>query len=199
MSAPGPTVTLIRHGETEWSRTGQHTGRTDIPLTPAGETQAKEIGTIIAAGEFTTVLVSPRQRAQRTAELAGLEGAMADDDLQEWDYGEFEGLTSRQIQEQVPGWNIWDGPWRGGESAEDVAARADRVIGRVLEQPAGARIALVGHGHFSRVLGARWVGAPVTAGRWLALDTAAVCDLGWEHDYRVLHRWNVVAGATMGR
>ena len=198
MPAPGPTVTLLRHGETEWSRSGRHTGRTDVPLTEAGERQAKEAGTLFDARAFDLVLVSPRQRAGRTAALAGLGPVEVDDDLQEWDYGEFEGLTSPEIRRLVPGWSIWEGPWRGGETAAQVAARADRVVARVLAQPAGARVALVGHGHFSRVLGARWVGADVTAGRWLALGTAAVCELGWEHDHRVIQRWNVAAGAPAG-
>ncbi|MCU4183074.1 histidine phosphatase family protein [Acidiferrimicrobium sp. IK] len=199
MSAPGPIVTLIRHGETEWSKSGQHTGRSDIPLTAAGERQAKEIATLIDSDAFSAVLVSPMQRAQRTATLAGLEDFEVVDDLREWDYGDFEGLASAEIRDRVPGWSIWAGPWRGGESASDVTARADRVIERILALPADARVALVGHGHMSRVLGARWMGSAVTAGQRLALDTGAVCELGWEHDYRVLHRWNVVAGATIGR
>jgi broad specificity phosphatase PhoE len=197
MSAPGPTVILLRHGETEWSRSGQHTGRTDIALTARGETQAKEAGAFLAGVDFDRVLVSPLQRARRTAELAGLLHPEIVDDLREWDYGDFEGLTSAQIRESVPQWSIWEGPWRGGERDIDVRDRVDRVIAEVLESPPGARVALVAHGHILRVLGARWLGAPVTAGRWLALDTAAICELGWEHDYRVLHRWNMAPGATM--
>lgn len=198
MTAPGPIVSLLRHGETEWSKSGRHTGRTDIPLTPTGEAQAKELGTIIAPGAFSSVWVSPMQRARRTAVLAGLADFEVVDDLREWDYGELDGMTTEQIREEFPGWTVWEGPWRGGETGDDVAARADRVIERILAQPPAARVALVGHGHFSRVLGARWIGAPVSAGGWLALDTAAACELGWEHGRRVLHRWNLVAGATIG-
>ncbi len=195
--APGPIVALIRHGQTEWSASGRHTGRTDIPLTAAGEAQAEAIADVIDASAFDTVLVSPMQRAQRTAVLAGLENFHVVQDLQEWDYGDFEGLTSPEIRERVPGWTIWGGPWSAGETAEDVGARADRVIERVLGGQPGSKVGLVGHGHFSRALAARWVGAPVAAGAWLALDTAAVCELGWEHGNRTLRRWNVVAGMRM--
>lgn len=197
MSAPGPIVTLVRHGETEWSRSGQHTGRTDIALTATGERQAKDAGTILAGTSFDSVLVSPMQRARRTAELAGLGDYQVEEDLREWDYGDFEGLTTGEIQERVPGWNIWGGPWPGGETDAQIAGRADRVVAQLLGSPAGYRVAVVAHGHFLRVLGARWVGAPVGFGKYLTLDTAAVCELGWEHDYRVVHRWNQVAGATI--
>jgi probable phosphoglycerate mutase len=192
MPAPGPVVTLLRHGETEWSRSGRHTGITDIPLTGVGEDEARQSAALLR-GPFDTVLVSPRIRARRTAELAGLGSGEIDDDLQEWDYGEFEGLTTAEIHQSVPGWSIWAGPWRGGETAEQVTVRVDRLLARVLALPAASRVALVAHGHILRVVGARWIEQPASAGRWLGLGTAAVCELGWEHDYRQLHRWNLTA------
>jgi broad specificity phosphatase PhoE len=187
----GPEVTLVRHGETEWSKSGQHTGRTDLPLTEEGEVEARAAGRLLSASSFNVVLTSPRQRARETAKLAGLVGAMVDDDLQEWDYGDFEGLTTPQIRQEYPDWTIWDGPWPGGETAEQVGARADRAIARCLEYPPGTHVAVVAHGHFLRVFGARWLGAPVEAGRWLALSTAAICRLGWEHDWPTLWAWNL--------
>lgn len=190
MPAPGPCVTLIRHGETQWSRSGQHTGRTDVPLTPAGERQARSLGEVLKSSRFDLVLVSPLQRARRTAELAGLSPVQVLDDLHEWDYGEMEGRTTPEIQRSYPGWSIWDGPWPGGETAGEVAERADRVIARLRTQPPSSSVAIVAHGHVLRALGARWVGAPVTAGRWLALGTAAVCRLGWEHAQPVVQLWN---------
>jgi broad specificity phosphatase PhoE len=190
----GPEVTLVRHGETEWSKSGQHTGRTDLPLTEEGEAEALASAQLLKGIDFDVVLTSPRQRARATAGLVGLSGAVVDDDLQEWDYGDLEGLTTLQIQEQFPAWTIWNGPWPGGETAEQVGARADRVIERCLQLPPGSKVAVVAHGHFLRVLGARWLGAPVTAGRWLALSTAAVCQLGWEHDWRTLRAWNLTPG-----
>jgi probable phosphoglycerate mutase len=135
------------------------------------------------------VLCSPRLRARRTAELAGLTPYEVTEDLREWDYGDFEGLTAAQIQETYPGWTIWDGPWPGGETAADVASRADRLLKEVIES-AEESVALVGHGHFSRVLAARWVGEEVTVGRWLDLDTGTVSQLGWSRGLRVLRRWN---------
>jgi broad specificity phosphatase PhoE len=192
MSTSPPTVTLLRHGETLWSKSGQHTGRTDLELTDVGERQAKAAGGLLDGRTFDLVLTSPLQRARRTAELAGLTPFEVVDGLREWDYGEFEGLTTAEIQEEYPDWSIWDGPWVGGETAEDVRVRVDAVVGRVLDLPEGSRVALVAHGHILRVLGARWIGTEVRGGRWLGLDTAAVCELGWEHDYRVLHRWNLV-------
>lgn len=191
MSEVGPDVTLIRHGETTWSKSGQHTGRTELELTETGEEQARRLAGSIAAVPFDRVFVSPRLRAQRTAELAGLSDYEVDADLAEWDYGEFEGMTTSEIQKQYPGWSIWHGPWVGGETSEQVEARADRLIARLRRFPAGTRVALVAHGHFLRVLGARWVGVPASGGASLGLDTAAVCHLDWEHDYPIIHRWNI--------
>lgn len=192
----GPDVFLIRHGETAWSRDGQHTGRTDLALTASGEDQAKALATALEGLRFDLVLCSPRRRAVRTAELAGLTDPVIDDDLQEWDYGSFEGLTTAQIRERSPGWSIWYGPWPDGETAEDVARRADRVVHRCLAQPADSTVALVAHGHILRVVGARWLGGAVEVGRWLALGTAAICRLGWEHDYRTLRLWNAAPDAV---
>ena len=181
---------MVRHGETEWSRSGQHTGRTDLPLTAEGEAEARATGRILAGTRFDLVLTSPLRRARDTAELAGLGPAEVDEDLREWDYGEFEGLTTAQIHERYPDWTIWNGPWLGGESAGEIAARADRAVARCREQPSGAKVAVVAHGHFLRVFGARWLGAPVDTGRWLALSTAAICCLGWEHEWPTVRLWN---------
>jgi probable phosphoglycerate mutase len=189
----GPLITLVRHGETAWSRDGRHTSRTDLDLTGRGEAQARALAGLLADCRFDAVLASPRRRAWRTAELAGLEPCEVDDDLREWDYGELEGRTSAEIARELPGWSIWDGPWIDGENATDVAERADRVIRRLLSFGPGAQVALVGHGHFSRALAARWLGAEVRDGRWLALDTATVSELGWEHSRPVVWRWNVAA------
>jgi probable phosphoglycerate mutase len=188
-----PTLTVVRHGATEWSRSGQHTSRTDLDLLPEGEAQARRLGAALAGARFGLVLCSPRRRAWRTAELAGLVPYEVDEDLREWDYGELEGLTTLQIQADLPGWSIWDGPWPGGEKPEHVSTRADRVIGRVLTSGAG-RVAAVGHGHFSRVLAARWVGGEVGVGRWLDLDTATVSELGWLRSDRAIRSWNAPIG-----
>jgi probable phosphoglycerate mutase len=184
-----PTIAVIRHGETTWSRSGQHTSRTDLDLTEAGEVQARQLGDALAGTSFDLVLCSPRLRARRTAELAGLSPVTIDDDLTEWDYGDLEGLTSVDIQRRYPGWSLWTGPWPGGETPHDVEVRADRVIDRILAANV-ARAALVGHGHMSRVLAARWVGAAVAVGAWLDLDTATVSELGWSRAARVVRRWN---------
>lgn len=198
-----PRVWVLRHGETEWSRSGQHTGRTDLPLTAEGERQATDVGELVRSlcGDegFDLVLCSPMLRARRTAELAGLcpAGGSArqfevDPDLCEWDYGELEGRVTPEIRGQYPGWSIWDGPWPGGETASSVSERADRVIARVLGS-AASTVVLVGHGHFSRALAGRWVGAAIGVGRWLALDTASVSELGWSRGERVLRLWNLTA------
>src|SRR5579875_2481275 len=191
MSDDRPTVTLVRHGETPWSATGQHTGRTDLDLTPAGVQQAEDLRPLLAR-PFYLVLSSPLSRARSTAELAGLEPYELEPDLHEWDYGELEGLTTAEIRASLPGWQIWSGPWPGGETADDVAARADGVLERVRRSGAG-RVALVAHGHILRVLAARWLGEGPAAGRLLALDTAAICELGWEHEAAVIRTWNLTA------
>jgi probable phosphoglycerate mutase len=188
--APGEVV-LVRHGETEWSASGRHTSCTDLPLTPLGEDQARAAGARIAARHFAAVFTSPRRRARATCALAGLAaGAVVDDDLVEWDYGVYEGLTTSQIRETVPGWTIFTGDPPGGETATEVGTRADRVLARAVAAARGGDVALFSHGHFLRVLGARWIGLPVSDGALLRLDTATVCVLGYEHERRVLRTWN---------
>jgi broad specificity phosphatase PhoE len=184
---------LLRHGETEWSKAGRHTGRTDLPLTEHGEEQARALAPVIKE-TYELVLVSPAQRARRTAELAGLTGYEVDADLWEWDYGGYEGITTPQIRETRPGWYLWrDGVIPGdaehpGESAAQVGARADRVIERAMAVE--GRVALVAHGHFLRVLAARWLRLAPEDGRLLKLDTGTYSRLGFEHAEPVLLNWN---------
>ncbi len=187
----GVQLWLIRHGETEWSRSGQHTGRTDLPLTAHGEQQALAVRGFVADLQPALVLSSPRQRARRTAELAGLSIDAIDDDLAEWDYGDYEGLTTTQIREQVPGWSLWTHPVPGGETPEQVGARADRVLTRAVASLADGPVVLVAHGHISRVIGARWIGMSTLGGGHLALGTAAPSVLSAQHDIPVIDRWNI--------
>jgi broad specificity phosphatase PhoE len=182
----------MRHGETEWSRDGRHTSQTELDLTEAGVTQAEALGPVVKRLGIELTLCSPRIRARRTAELAGLTPYEVTDDLREWDYGELEGRTTAEIRQRYPGWTIWSGPWPGGETAADVAIRADRLIAR-LRRTEASLLALVGHGHFGRVLAARWVGAEVAVGRWLELDTATSSHLGWDRGDPVWKHWNVPA------
>ena len=187
-----PEIWLIRHGETAWSLSGQHTGRTDLPLTPAGETHAGEIGRELSGRPFALVLTSPLQRARETCRLAGYGGvAQVEPDLSEWDYGAYEGRTSAQIQESVPGWNIWTSPVPQGETIQQVAARASRVIERAAK--AGGDVALFAHGHVLRILTACWLGLPSDGGRLFALGTASVSVLGYERETRVISQWNLPA------
>jgi len=182
-------ITLIRHGETEWSKSGQHTGTTDLPLLPEGEQAAVRTGERLRDVRFDLVRSSPLQRARRTAEIAGLESVELDDDMREWRYGDYEGRTTLDIREERPGWDIWSDGCPGGETIEALAARVDRVIARVLD--AGAeRVALVAHGHLLRVLGARWGEFEPSAGGRLGLSTAAICELGFERERRVIRLWN---------
>jgi broad specificity phosphatase PhoE len=189
-AAPGPQthqVWLVRHGTTEWSTSGRHTGRTDIPLTEGGEQAARALKPVLASHEFALQLTSPLIRAAHTAELAGCAPA-PDPDLMEWDYGAYEGRTTAAIREDRPGWNIWADGVLGGETVDQVAARADRVIARA--RAADGDVLLFAHGHLLRILGARWIGAPPTAGQHLLLSTAAFCVLGWERQTPALARWN---------
>jgi probable phosphoglycerate mutase len=193
VSRPGALgeVVLVRHGETEWSASGRHTSVTDLPLTPRGEEQARAAGARIAGRRFTAVFTSPRQRARVTCELAGVAaGATVDDDLVEWDYGDYEGLTTAQIRASAPGWTIFTGDPPGGETVVQVGARADRVIARAVAASSSGDVALFSHGHFLRVLGARWIGLPTADGALLGLDTATVSVLGYEHEDRVVRTWN---------
>ncbi|WP_017570459.1 histidine phosphatase family protein [Nocardiopsis halotolerans] len=189
---------LIRHGQTEWSRTRRHTGLTDIPLTAEGERQAAAVRPLLAARDVGRVVTSPLRRAVRTAELAGLEDPVTDPDLTEWDYGGYEGITTADIQRERPGWNLWrDGIVPGdsghpGESVERVGERVDGVLARIaplLRETAD--VALVAHGHVLRVLTARWLGLPPEAGVLFRLDTATLSTLGREHGRPVLTSWNV--------
>ncbi|MFI6387863.1 histidine phosphatase family protein [Nonomuraea sp. NPDC050547] len=185
---------LLRHGETEWSKNGRHTGRTDLPLTTHGEGQAVALAPLVKGNGFDLVLVSPARRARRTAELAGLTDYEVDPDLWEWDYGGYEGITTATIRETRPGWYLWrDGVIPGdaghpGESAAQVGARADRVIARA--RAADGEVALVAHGHFLRVLAARWLGLPPEDGRLFRLDTGTYSKLGFEHAEPVVLNWN---------
>lgn len=189
---PHPRLVVVRHGETEWSRSRQHTGRTDIPLTPEGRARAAALNALLAVHDFALVLTSPLQRARDTATLAGFPHAEPCDDLLEWDYGDDEGRTSMEIREERPGWMIWaDGP-KNGETIDQVATRADRVIARVLH--AGGDTLIFAHGHMLRILSARWIDAPPRLGERLNLATAAFSILAWEHDYRVIERWSCDAG-----
>ena len=188
---------LLRHGETEWSRAGRHTGWTDVPLTAAGEAAAAALAPVLARRDIRAAFTSPLQRAARTAALAGLAGAQQDPDLREWDYGGYEGVTTPQIRVQRPGWYLWrDGVIPGdadhpGETAEQVGARADAVLRRVTPLLAGGDVALVGHGHMLRVLTARWLRLGPSEGRLFRLGTGTVCTLGTEHDEPVITSWNV--------
>ena len=182
-------VYLVRHGETEWSRSGRHTGRTDLPLTEKGREQARALGPLLRGHRFAEVLVSPLERARETAQLAGLGArALPCEDLLEWDYGRWEGRTTAEIRGELPDWLIWTGPVPEGESLEDVAARADRVIQRV--ERAEGDVALFAHGHVLRILTARWCGFPPIEGRRFLLATATLGVLGWEHDYTGIRVFN---------
>ena len=184
---PEREVWLVRHGETEWSRDHRHTSTTDLPLTDAGVAVARELGPRLDR-EFSIVLTSPRRRARETAELAGHGGAEPDEDLVEWAYGDFEGITTAEIREAVPGWTVWTHPPPGGETAEQVATRLDRVVARL--RGAGGDVLVFGHGHALRALTARWLGLPVRDGRLFRLDTASVSVLGYERETPVVRRWN---------
>jgi probable phosphoglycerate mutase len=185
-----PEVWLMRHGETEWSASGRHTGSTDVPLTDAGRAAARRIGTPLASHSFAAVFSSPLQRARETCELAGLTaGMVVDNDLREWDYGDYEGLTTPEIRETRPHWTLWRDGCPGGEAAADVGARVDRVVGRLREYD-GA-VAVFGHGHCLRVLAARWVQLSPEDGARIALDTATGSRLNWERVQPVVRSWNV--------
>jgi probable phosphoglycerate mutase len=195
---------LLRHGQTEWSQAGRHTGRTDVPLTPRGVADAAALAPMMARRRIEAVFTSPAIRARRTAELAGLDGGQGrmipvktDPDLWEWDYGGYEGMTTAQIREQWLGWYLWrDGVVPGdadhpGETVEQVGARADQVLKRASAFLADGDLALVAHGHVLRVLTARWLGLPPVDGRLFRLDTGTVSTLGTEHDEPVITTWNV--------
>ena len=189
MARTGPAVLLVRHSETEWSLSGQHTSRTDLPLLDEGRPAAEALGRRLAGRSFALVLSSPMTRARETARLAGLEDvAEITDDLLELGYGDYEGRTTAEIRVERPGWDLWKDGSPNGESLAQAAERADRVIARA--ENAGGDVALFAHGHILRILGARWLGLPPEAGGWLALSTASLCDLGYERERRVIWLWN---------
>jgi broad specificity phosphatase PhoE len=179
---------LVRHGETEWSRTGRHTGRSDPPLTAEGERQARAVGEALRGRSFALVLSSPLTRARETARLAGFEPELRDD-LAEWDYGEYDGITTPEIREQVPDWTVWRYGGKGGESVADVAARADRVLAELLR--AEGDVLVFSHGHFLRVLTARRLSLDAADGRLFALDSGTLSTLGYEREQPVIRQWNL--------
>jgi probable phosphoglycerate mutase len=182
-------IVPVRHAETEWSVSGRHTGLTDIPLTDSGRATARALADRLRDWRFERVLVSPLRRARETCELCGLgDRAEVCEELHEWDYGEYEGLTTAEIHERRPGWNLWRDGCPGGESAERVGARADRVLAAV--SSAQGSVAAFSHGHMLRVLGARWIELAPEAGARLGLSAGAVCVLGYERDTRILGLWN---------
>ncbi|HZN73988.1 MAG TPA: histidine phosphatase family protein [Micromonosporaceae bacterium] len=183
-------IVLVRHGQTEWSANGRHTSFTDLELTPAGERQAHALGAALAGRTIATVVSSPRTRAMQTAVLAGLEVSTVDDELAEWHYGDYEGLTTAEIVATRPDWNLWLDGCPGGETPDQVGARLDRVLARVRAHLAVGDVVLVGHGHALRVAGARWIGLPPSGGGCLRLDTATLSTLGFEHAREVILSWN---------
>ena len=187
-------IVLIRHGQTEWSAVGKHTSYTDLDLTEEGERQARTAGDRLAGRTFAAVLSSPRKRALRTAELAGLRVTETTEDLAEWNYGEYEGITSATIRESRPQWSLWTDGAPGGESPAEVAARLDRVLARARTLLEEGDVALIAHGHSLRVAGARWIGLPATGGGLLKLGTATMSTLGFEHGNPVIDTWNASCG-----
>jgi broad specificity phosphatase PhoE len=187
---PTQEVWLLRHAETEWSRDGKHTGRTDIPLTDHGREVARGLRPKLAGHHFALVLCSPLERARETAQLAGLDNAALRDDLLEWDYGEYEGITTPEIRARRPGWYLWRDGVPGGECAADVGERCDRVIAEVLA--VDGDVALVAHGHILRTLGARWIEQDPSFGGRLYLGTGTISVVGFEREVRVLRHWNQV-------
>lgn len=188
----GTELWLIRHGETEWSLSGQHTSRTDIPLTEQGRHRAEKLRDFLKGTTFNAVFVSPMQRARETCAIAGFASqAVIDEGLKEWDYGIYEGKTTPQIRAEVPGWSVWKDPIVDGETVEHVGERADGVIERSLAaSPAGGKVALFAHAHILRILAARWLRLAAVDGSLFALGTGSVSVLGWEREIRVISSWN---------
>ena len=194
MTEPAPVerqIWLVRHGETDWARLGRHTGRTDIPLTDIGRAQAAALGRRLADRSFSVVLTSPLSRAADTARIAGFgDRAEPDANLLEWDYGDLEGRTTAEIRAAMPDWSIWNGPWPGGETVDEVGARVDRVIAACLAPEVTGDVLLFAHGHVLRVLTARWLRLAPAMGCLFALRTATTGVLGWDHDNPVVETWN---------
>lgn len=180
-------VVIVRHGETEWSKAGKHTGRTDVPLTEEGKKGAKALGARLAEFHFAAVLSSPLSRAKDTCGLAGFKPELVDD-LLEWDYGDYEGITTHEIRKKVPGWTVFASGCPNGETSVDVAKRVERVIDRILSSEGD--MAIFAHGHVLRVFAARWLGLGPEGGRFFALETGKICILGWERETRIIRRWN---------
>jgi len=191
-------LVLVRHGQTEWSRSGQHTSYTDIDLTPDGERQALDLAAALAGRIFTAVFSSPRRRALRTAQIAGIAVTEVTGDLAEWEYGRYEGITTPQIHRTDPAWNLWTDGAPGGETPGRISERIDRLLDRVTPLLDHGDVALFGHGHSLRVVGARWIGQPVEGGGRLRLDTATLSVLGHEHGRRVILHWNVPTRSSAG-
>lgn len=191
----GPKLWLLRHGETEWSRSGQYTGLTDLPLTEVGEVQARSAQATLSDVDFDLVLTSPLQRAHRTATLAGFPDAVVEPNAVEWDYGDYEGINSSVVRAQNPDYLIWDNGVPNGETIEHVGGRADAIVERVRavtrEDGAPANVLVVAHGHFLRILTARWLGLPAGEGRHFVLGTAKVCTLGWDKRTPAVEQWGL--------
>jgi broad specificity phosphatase PhoE len=189
MSEPKQEIWLMRHGETEWSASGAHTSRTDLPLLPSGIKQAEELRTKLHGRNFALVLVSPMQRARETCRLAGYaDKAEISNDLKEWDYGLYEGRSTAQIRQDRPNWSLWRDGVLEGESVENVGIRVKRIIDRCRE--VDGDVAIFAHGHVLRILTAVWLDLPPADGRLFALNTATISVLGYEHEYKVIRRWN---------
>jgi len=188
----GIELWLMRHGETEWSLSGQHTSRTDVPLTDKGRERAMELRDYLKGTKFAAVFTSPMQRARETCTIAGFaDRAVVDDNLKEWDYGVYEGKTTAQIRADIPDWSVWKDPIIDGETAEHVGERADAMIARALASaPAGGKVALFAHAHILRILAVRWLLLAATSGSLFALGTGSVSVLGWERETRVIQSWN---------
>lgn len=182
-------IVIVRHGETEWSKSGKHTGRTDIPLTEEGRKGAKALGPRLAEFQFARVLSSPLQRAKDTCVLAGFGDKMElVDDLLEWNYGDYEGITTPEIRKKVPGWTVFASGCPNGETGIEVAVRVERVIAKILSSE--GNMAIFAHGHVLRVFAARWLGLGPEGGRYFALETGKLCILSWERETRIIRRWN---------
>lgn len=182
-------IVLVRHGETDWSRSGRHTGRTDIPLTEIGRLQADQLAVMLQERSFGLIMSSPLVRARETYERSLLDGhAQFSDDLLEWDYGDYEGVSTQDTRQQIPDWSVWTHPIIGGEAVESVGGRADDVIDLALQEEGDT--VLFAHGHLLRILAARWLALPAAAGRHLALNTATISTLGFERENRVIRHWN---------
>jgi broad specificity phosphatase PhoE len=185
-------LVAVRHGETEWSRSGRHTGRTDLPLLAEGRLEGQDVGRRMAGHEFALVLTSPLLRSRQTCEIAGFGGAEECDDLREWDYGDYEGKTTDEIRGARPGWSLWRDGAPGGETAVDVGRRADRVIAAVRAR--SGDVLVFAHAHVLRVTAARWIGLPASSGALFTLAPASISVLGWEREVAVVARWNDTAG-----